>query len=359
MADAKRMIYGAPLDITIGTSFTSTVLDAAGEIQGFIFQADEAATIHTLMVRQTAKTGTGGTFKIGLQGVSATGYPDGTYITGTGGEASATLTLGSDATILKQVLDHDLDVTRGAWYAMVVECVTGDGSNNTSFARTLNIKGQVVPYPVSYLASTWAKYNYVPIFGYSSTSKVYGWPVQLGGGSGTAAGAGEIGFSFTIPTTYCSTYKILGLGAAVRWLTAGSSAVIRLYDTDGTTVLQAITVDTDYIYDTASGMAQFTFDEASLSTLSAGSTYYIAISRGAADSASLYLTWLQVATAADWDAFGAGQDFAIVSRAGVGSGAWTTDATKRPLAELILSDWTLAAAGSGIIRNNMSGGLIL
>jgi hypothetical protein len=142
---------------------------------------------------------------------------------------------------------------------------------------------------------------------------------------------------FTVPAGCGSTYKIEKLAFHGIYAAAGT-VTIKLYDTDGTTVLQQATMDTDADASlTAQRHRYIPFDEADLSVLQCGSTYRLSI---LPDTIALTVYSITVDAAADMDAWPMGQDWHMSTRAD--SGAWTDDTLSRPAIWPIMSEFSVS-----------------
>ncbi|HXU02342.1 MAG TPA: hypothetical protein VN903_15355, partial [Polyangia bacterium] len=117
--------------------------------------------------------------------------------------------------------------------------------------------------------------------------------------------------------------------------------LISLYQ--GTTSLQSVTLDTDFLQANANTRSFVVwFQDATLATLAGGVEYVIAVAPQDAGNNIAVLTW-DVAAAGDLDAFPGGQAWYAVTRATGGATAFTQVLTSRPQIELIISDWTVPA----------------
>jgi hypothetical protein len=95
------------------------------------------------------------------------------------------------------------------------------------------------------------------------------------------------------------------------------------------------------------------FDEATLSTLTFGNTYRVALLPSTASSYTL--RGLDVTAAADWDAWPMGQNVAYSTR---NAGNWTDVTTRRLYGwDLMFADITEPAGGGGgmLVHPGMSG----
>lgn len=363
MADIKQLRYGKPYPLVTSGTITNRVQDATTDQIEYIFQVPEDLTCTQLGVRLGNITGTTPTYKISLQGVDASGNPNGTILGG-GSPASKTFSpssLGwSAGTWNWLTLDNSIALTRGSFYAIVIAYDSGtvDASNNASFTA-VNSGTQRFPYAINNNAGTRSRESGFPCFGYASSTKAFGRPMVaqsfLTIQNGTTPD--EVAMKFTLPAGAGDTYKLVGARVVVA-VAAGSTLKIILYGgTDATpanstgavteaTVFQDVTFDGDLTNSTTNGDKEFYFDETTLTTLYYGATYRLAIQPTAA--VNVVPVYHDVASASDWDAFPGGQDFAYSSR--VDAGNWTDLTTRRLFVDLIFEDMTEpASSGTGIV----------
>jgi hypothetical protein len=258
-------------------------------------------------------------------------------------------------------LDNAYDVSRGVKYAWVVEYSSGTlGSQVINHYNNGWASGSGAPYAIANDNGTRARQaNNIPIFGYGSSTKAYGFPIENTGDPNYNSGStpDEYALAWNLPTQFCSTYKVLGVRfGQFRVASAGQTWTMSLYDSDGTTVLQSIQQDSDYWDATASTRSStWIFDETTLSALNSGSTYRIGF---IPDNASITLRpqYFDVDAAADWNAWQGGQNFWVSSR--TNAGAWTDTTTRRFNCDLLIDDITAPSGGGGgvIIGNGFNGG---
>lgn len=350
MADARHTLYNPGFVLSTAFAGTSFAVDAATDQVEWVFAADEAATITRLGFRYGARTGTPVQHKISLQGVSnTTGNPDGT-IKGGGTPASGLFTPPADATwdgTWRWVtLDNAYVCTRGEELAIVIAPVgTPDGSNTSSFTITDNLSlytgVEGLPYSIQNNATVRTKGLTRPVFGYASAGTVYGNPVKAAFAPAAITSAStpdEYATRFLLPSSWGSTYQLLGIRVKLT-LTASGTIVVNLYN--GTTILQTKTVDTDIVASVSSRVYLVTFTEATLATLAYGTEYRVGIQAG---GSTTYFGVTQD-TNAEWGPYPLGTDWYMSSR--TDAGAWTDDLTTRLHCELILRD--IVGGGSHFI----------
>lgn len=356
MADALELAIGAPCDVMVSASgtpaFTTFQLDANNDAVEFIFQADEADTITHLGFRYGARTGTPPTYRISLQGVDASGFPDGT-IKGGGSPASATFTPPAstawDGTWQWVALSNAYTCTRGELLAMVIDYSSGtiDGSNRSSFTVLVTMFSDrtMFPYSIQNAATVRTKQQACPPFGYKSSTHIYGIPIETTVATTFTNGStpDERGLFFEIPTDWCSTYKVVGMQWRGTSQSAAGTVLIQLLQTDGT-VLQDVTMDSDQTAANAANSAthRARFNESSLATLTAGTRYYLTIAPQ--ENVAVGIHFFGVDTADEWEPFPLSWRCGYVHRT---NGASTTeDELQRPVINLVLAELTPPAGGT-------------
>jgi hypothetical protein len=162
------------------------------------------------------------------------------------------------------------------------------------------------------------------------------------------ASADERGMAFTLPADFCATYKIVGVRTLVVTSGTFTGKTLRwtLYDTDKSTVLQQIDIDTDHLGGTTSARPIEVLFNDTPATLTAGSTYYLTLApqdTGATQRIP-YFTFDRAEDAAA--SFGmAGNMFQLAL---YNNGAWVSTTTESvPWMALILDDITEPTASSG------------
>lgn len=351
MADALKMRWGGPVAMGLTGALAGVTLNQSTDAAEFIFQVPEAVTITKIGMRQSSITGTPPDYKLSLQGVDASGNPDGT-IKGGGSPASVTITPGAGDTgaFAWKTLDNSYAASRGEFLAIVFAYTgskTIDSSNRVSWSLNVGtLERNNFPYATFNDNGSRTRYE-TSIFGYASASKAYGFPAKdcstLAYNSGSSPN--EYAMAFNIPTTFCATYTVVGVRFPIL---PGASTTLdaKLYSGTGagdTTVLQSVTFDSDVVQAAATmKVVELYFDESTLSTLNAGSGYRLSIVPGSATNQTL--VYVDVSAVADWDAMPYGQQVWTSTRAG---GNWTDVTTRRLVMELILADVTQAAGGGG------------
>lgn len=331
--------------VSLGT-FT---IDQTTDALEFVFAAEEDATVTHLGFRYSAKgAGTPPQYTIALKDV-ASGVPGSTT------HASGTFTPPNDATwngtFQWIALSASYAVARGSQYAITIS--TAGTPNSDLFNTNINVTN-AGPRLITNNNGTRTLGSTTPIYGYKSASAVYGLPVQTISTvtyQDTTAVADEYGIKFSLPAGIADTYKVAGV--RLYRPAFSNDLILTLYDADGSTVLQQITIA--YPLQSMGGGQRnqdWFFDEATLAALACGSQYRLTVRHSGA-TGSLYN--LEQASAADFGAWPGGTDFVETKR--VDNGAWTDTATIRPFIDLILADITEPTGGGGGIAVLTGGGL--
>lgn len=322
---------------------------------GWVFRVKENVTITSISFLVVTLTGAPGTLTGGLKAVSTTtggglvtadtttwlgtNTAFGTTTTFASG-AWTTITLGTPYTAQRgDVIGIWLQPTAGTW----------NGTNNITVLRAYQNVSHLTraPYGVAANGSTTVTKQALTAcsFMYHSSTKSYGWPFTLGNDIGAAINSGstpnQIGLRFRLPTGSCSSYSVAGV--IVSGLLGTGDWDLILYDTDGTTVLQNITVDKDQIYNAASFPHVIYFNETTLSSLLPNSYYRIVLSPTTATNMGTMHYWT-LKSAADRTALvDQAADINWCERQS--PGAWTDTTTQLPVMQLIITDITGAAGG--------------
>jgi hypothetical protein len=342
--DFRHQPLGAPLPLShVAGGFTGFQLGVSTTKIAWSFNwkgPTPASPITHLGFRYHLRTGTPPTYKISLQGRDASGNPDGTLK----GGGNPTFTPPADTTWDGTFRWISLGANtytpaRGEKLCIVVEYSSGtiDGSNRSAYTQHFSSGRQGHPCNLTNSGS-WVK-NIVgyPIFGLKNATRTWGFPLQ----SFTAT-------SINTTTQHAMAFKIdaatmLGLRiAGVRFVgqlsnAAGKSVLAKLYQ-DTTAVGHDATLDADDSLVNNSELGfEVLFDEATMSMLKPGVQYHLAFEPQEADT-NFQLAVLGYSDAQDAGAYPGGAQFQFASRASGGATAWTLDATKRPLAELIVEE---------------------
>lgn len=350
MADALFASISDSGWLVASLSFTNTTIDSSGDKIGAVFLSETNAAITHVWFRYGLRTGTPPTFRIGLQGVTSGGLPDGTYLGG-GSPASATFTPPAstawDGTGQWIALDNAYTPSYGQAFARVIEYASGtiDGSNNSSFTRGYSAgpqSGNGFPYSTVDTSGSWAKSGtgILPVFGYRTSDKRFGTIFTGQYTTLTAATNGHrSAMHFTLPAEWGDTFALAGI-RVYGWVPAAGNSV-KWAVWDASSELAAVTQDADHAYQSgATNMLSLYFT--TRPTLSFGTKYYIGAE--VASSVAVGVRGWQLQESDDRLAHGLGTNRGLATYNG---SSWTDDDTVVPQVALILSDVTEPSGGGG------------
>ena len=335
----------------VPSSETVILLDAAAEKCAFIVRAPKAGILHKVRFR-TATVTTGDTLKVSFQDVDmTTGDPDGTpdqfrTIVVANGDDNASLVTGilsSDGTDT----GTKRTVAMGELLAVVIEFDSFvAGVLNIATQNTVNPPGTSAGCYTDHFTAAWAKnVSSVPRLALEYSDGTYeAMPYVDAAVAGVALETinsgttpDEIALLFQVPFL-CKVAGIWG------FLDLDGDADVVLYDTDGATPLESVSLDTNVRIGATAGVFHAFWDTEV--TLAKDVTYRLSYKPTSVTNTSLFVG--SYTAAAVLDSVSGGQECHYTSR--VDAGAWTPDTTKRPLMGLILSaldDGVSTGGGSG------------
>lgn len=348
-------VFPARLPITNSVNTAAqTTLQAIGDYVAVIRQAEEAATITGVSIHvDTHSGGTGSFVRVGLQSVGSNGHPSGTWLGFVDKErTNANFPLFGPTT---HTLGSSVSLTRGQLYAIVAEALSGTWSSGTNFRTNDNYYVSVendlaFPYLANKVAGVTAKSTGSGAYTHAcvSSTRMYGTPhnPQNVASISSASTPNEIGNYFRLPTGIGSSYSVVGVRLFIAMTNSAGTFDITLYD-NASTVLQQVSFTCSNVVGGATSIYQrdFYFDESSLTALTPGSYYRIAIKATNATAIG-GMGSIVVPTSLGMTAYtGASGTFVYTSR--TGSGSWTDVSGQIHLMRLLLSDVTGSAGSSG------------
>jgi len=322
-----------------GSASSITQLMSASTTKvAWVFQAETADPITDVFFSASAKAGTVPTYTAGLQGLTSTGTPDGTY---KGGGSPASATTAPAATGGQVVtLANAYAPARGDRLALVVEYSSGaiDAGDNITVRTGVNSDFNVgFPYLLVNTGS-WAKQisTGAVFWGYRAGGRWYGKPATDATTNVLANVSGnKVAVKFTLPAGAGEYFTVKGLRIRNRPVVSTSAAYkFGLWDAAGNTIQSAALDSDETVAMTQGHNYEFLFADAALRPLRFGVPYYVGFDGlGNAQPSMDCFTFDSAALLA---AMGLRGDVVVSSYAG---GAWT-DALQLPLAAgLILGDW--------------------
>ena len=352
---------GTPMSSTSNFQLNTTSTTAVTGI-GWIFRVEENVTITSLAFLCTIIDGSPGTLRGGLKLVNTTAgtiTPDTTSWLG-GNTAFGSITTYTAGTWNTITLGTPYAAQRGEVLCFYMQPSAGiwDGNDNISVRRSYtNIQTlDRSPYLVVVNGSTTVGKTAVntPTFMYQSSTRNYGWPFISATDIGAAINSGstpdEIGMRFRLPASSCSSYQVAGV--LVSGLLGTGDWDLVLYDTDGTTELQNVTIDKDQIYNAASFPHHVYFNETTLSSL-LPNTYYRVTLRPTSATNMGTMHYYTLSTASNRTSLvDQADDINWCQR--TNAGAWTDTTTQLPVMQLIITDMT-GSSGGGLAANPLAG----
>jgi len=320
-------------------------MSAAADKCEFVVQTPVTGTIAKVGFR-TGTVTTGDTLKIGIYTVdAATGNATSTLY----GSSTTTTVVIADANdnvwFLADIGDAT-GATSGDFVAVVLEfnsyvagnlnISTADGSNHAA----------LLPYTGRFTAAAWAKTVNAPMVTFEYSGGTYhpisgAFPAAVLNDESYHSGStpDERGNKLTLP------FKCRAVGV---WFYGDTNAdvSIKLYDTDGSTVLASVTYDPNVQQAATLGIKYVRFAAAVI--LNAGSAYRLTVLP--ADTTSSALGSLDVDSTvgvAMMDALPGGQNVHYTAR--TDAGAWSQTTTRRAMIGLLLDQVDDGAAGGGTV----------
>lgn len=329
-------------------------MTAAGHKAAFIFQVPKTGNIAKVGIRVGTVT-SAQTLKISLQGVDASGFPDGTIMSS--GNAYGTQASPATDTFYLVTLTSAAAVTLSNHIAVVVEW-SGTAGNlqitGIQFGATTIHSG----YGVLYTAS-WAKQLQIPCCALEYDDGSYGggttYPASAMGSTIFNSGStpDERGLYFQVPFP-C---RAVGAGGYFQHNGASNTYQMVLYDSDGSTVLATASPTAIAVATNDYGHHFWLFS--ATTNLSKDTWYRLVIKPTSVNGATIVDWTLPTGSGANiMDSLPLGQKCYKTSR--TDAGAWTQDSAIRPQLCILLNafDDGVGGGSGGPVSGNMRGGFI-
>lgn len=347
------VIYPAKLPITNSVNTASqTTLQAIGDYVAVIRQAEETATITGVSIHvDTHSGGTGNIVRVGIQSVGSNGHPSGTYLGFVDKDrTNANFPLFGPTT---HTLGTSVNLTRGQLYAIVAEALSGTWSGAANLRTNDNYyvgneNDLSFPYLANKVAGVLSKSNGTGAYTHScvSATTMYGAPhnpAHISSISSTST-PNEIGNYFRLPLGTGTSYTVLGVRLFIAMTDSVGTFDITLYDNTSTALQQVSFTCSNVVGNTTGGYQRdFYFDEASLTPLTPGTFYRIAI-RATNTTAIGAMGSIYVPTSLGMTAY-TGPDGSFIYTSRTFAGAWTDVAGQMHLMRLLISDITGGSTG--------------
>lgn len=331
-------------------TFSSIVIDASGEKVAFIFMVPETGTIDTVEFRVgTVTVNVLSSVRISLQDLNlATGDPDGTQdqFRDIAGTAFASNTWMVPGLITSDGTDTGVkrSVTRGDYLAVVIEYQTFTALDSIQVSSWTPVSTGISGIPhLRLFTSSWAGQNNDLVMGLKYSDGVYRsvaphvapWDGISSVTFTSGSTPDERGLKFSLPV------PCVVRGAALQLaLSTDVDIAVKLYDTNGSTVLASTTMDGNVRQATAQRTYFVPLPE---TALAAGSVYRLTVVPQSALNMALY--HMTVNSVALLDTIEGGQSWHYTQR--TDGGAWTDTTTQRPLMGLWIDSFDDGAGGGG------------
>lgn len=334
----------------------SDIVDADGEASGGVFQSPVTDTITKIGFMTAAVTATGDV-NIQIETVGADGLPTGT-IWATGTSVTKNILLTDDNMWFEVTLDTPASVSRGDIFAVTITRPTSGTFNGRINKGGMGGGGYYCGFPYAVAKTTaWSgsgmSVNMSVCFataGYAPLEGLYGISSN----------------TFTVTFNNTSTPDVVGNIINVPWdikvngfwifADLDADCVVKLYDSDGVTVLASTTILSTYppLSTPYVNFMYFTSDV----TLTASTNYYIAVEPSSTSNMTIY--YLEFSTEAIKKQCGIFQHASYVSsKDPTGTGSWTTTTNKGALIGVLLSEIDIPTGGGGglLTHPSMTGGI--
>lgn len=335
--------------LTTPTFQVGLTLNDSDDKVAYVFRVPKSGNIRYVGFR-TGTVTTGDTLKVGIQTTDATtGSPTGSAY---GGMVAGTQVLvNTDDNLWFTVqLGTDATATAGDFVAAVIEFNSFVAGNLQIISHLSQTGGMVFPYYDLYEASWNPGNSGLPVFYIKYSDGTVSYIANAMPFSGIAAqtfnnaGTNEYALRFRLPVPV----RMAGVYLAATW--AGDTKII-LYDSDGTSILNSITWDKDYIQSVNPN--HFFMRYASPVTLVKNTFYRLGLQPQSASLTTIILATVPEAVALDQ--MEGGQDFHLSTK---NAGTWTDVTTQRPMFSILLDQFDDGTAVGGLLTHpGMAGGM--
>lgn len=361
MTAVREYHYGSWQGHILPTTISSTNMNSSTVALGWVMEAGTTDAITKCAVRWSSRTGTPPTYIVGIEGVDASGQPDGTY-KGGGSPASVTLTPpastawnatiqeftftnswtpSASSDLIAITLRHSSGTVDGSNFSQVSHGVTG------YFAGAIRSR----PYLLTGTGGVWTKStSHSPIVAIGTASSWFGSPLLSIYTTATANTAGHrSAMYFTKPAGLGTTFTVEGVSLNAKLADAAGSCYLRIWDTSNN-VLATATIDGDQL-GSPGNSGSGTYHFASPVTLSYGTKYRVGIE---VISATVAISGISVGAAGRMAVFPDGEVSGLATWDG---STWTETATIMPLCSLVVTDHTGSSGGLSIIGQHGQTGI--
>lgn len=322
-------------------------LNGAGQWVAWVGQATQSATIDRYFLRVASST-TGCTAEVRIEDViDSTGLPS-TNLLAT--NSMDTITIPNSILVAAGLnftnnFDAPFSVTKGQWFAFVVRIAAGSGTPAAVNFAAFDDDGDLiaVPYLLDFDATLASRTALtlcagLGISGGGAMMLPKMWPITVGSNEvyNSTSSPDTIGNSIVIdaPVRVCGVWY---------WVDQDGDAVVKLYDTDGVTVIASANLYTNIPAITTSALAEVRFTESKV--LRPG-TYYLAIE--ATTATSIGISSITLVDSSWRSGSPLGRDkitYTSCTQTPTGTGSWTPNTAKQVVMGLIIDGVDDGAGG--------------
>ncbi len=327
-----------------GVAFTNQALSSAAHKVAYAFSAQATTSINALGIRVGTLTGTAPTYQIEIQGLNATGLPDGAGLVGSSATFSPSA-LGWTAGTFQWINIAGVNLTRGVNYALVVRHSGGtvDASNNAGLSTVvINAPPESValPYVLTDTGSGFTKAGALgePVFGYRNAAQTYGTPIQAWINGALNANGNRAALKVALDSGWGATFQVRGL--LIHWADTPAAGTCKyaVWNSGGSEIA-SVTLDSDHFGGTAGRQSRAFFT--TVPTLNFGTTYYYGIER--VSNWNPNQKTVEVSNNRDLEAYPLGSGAILSTWNG---SAWTDVPTQVFPLSLLFEDWSKPASAT-------------
>lgn len=304
-----------PPQFNVASGYSSYILNASGEKLGGIFHVPKTGTINKVGFRTGAVTNAE-TLRVSIQTV-VSGAPSGTLY---GGSAAGTQSNPAANTFYEVTLGTGATATEGDTIAVVVEFDSDFG--DLEIVAVNVIGNQAFPF-VDHYTSSWSPAGRIPCMSLGYNDGSYESCDTIPASSITA-----INFdSDSTPDEYAMKFNFpFKCRATGMWILGDFdyNTDVVLYDTDGTTVIDTVTIQQS---ERGVTVPAYTIKRFTPRVLNAGATYRLSIKPATSGASDVTIYKLTMLTSAMMGCLPGGTNITMSSR--TESGTWQEDSTSR------------------------------
>ncbi len=348
MAAANEFTIGTHIGPMPLAASQNTTINGSGIAVAWVVQAEAAGSLSKFRFRYGTRTGTPPTLVATIEGLDASGNPNGTDAGG-GSPTAVTFTPPAstawDNSIREITFTNPLTVAAGDFVCITIRYSSGtvDASNNSSLTRGYSnavADSRGMPYNQSLSGGVWTKNAQAAAIAWQVGSSWYGYPVLSAYTTATANTAGHRSAMFiTLPSGFGTTFDLAGIHISGKLGAAAGSTRFAVWSASNVE-LAGKTIDADWVRTAASNVTNRLFFDSPV-TLNFGTKYYIGFE---VVSGTVGVAGITCNSADEIACYPNGLTRGLATYNGT---TWTESSLTYPLMDLILTDITVPSGGGG------------